>query len=245
MVYRTVPISMTVTTPNPTFKVMPLFNAEYVRNSARYTHSYNELLTGTYALLKRVISNDLEKLSKIFNDMKHRTVSLRQLSFLLLIVEIMLAGCILMTEQLTNESQIRSQFSNWLWLEDISNPMPKNFHSPSGKFSLVAWQLSDDLMQALHKVITNVWSTGRVPAEWKEGIIVSLYKGKARSLSAVVTGRFLFCLYREKYYTYPSGAHSASTWQVPQTSTVWFYCRAVYYGCHISLEIVGRVTPKF
>jgi len=25
----------------------------------------------------------------------------------------------------------------------------------------------------------------------------------------------------------------------------WFYCRAVYYGCHISLEIVGRVTPKF
>jgi len=28
-------------------------------------------------------------------------------------------------------------------------------------------------------------------------------------------------------------------------STVWFYCRAVYYGCHISLEIVGRVTPKF
>ena len=130
--------------------------------------------------------------------MKHRTVSLRQLSFLLLIVE-MLAGCILMTEQLTNESQIRSQFSNWLWLEDISNPMPKNFHSPSGKFSLVARQLSDDLMQALHKVITNVWSTGRVPAEWKEGIIVSLYKGKARSLSAVVTGRFLFCQYREKY----------------------------------------------
>ena len=43
----------------------------------------------------------------------------------------------------------------------------------------------------------------------------------------------------------PSSAHSASTWQVPQTSTVWFYCRAVYYKCHISLEIVGRVTPKY
>jgi len=28
---------------------------------------------------------------------------------------------------------------------------------------------------------------------------------------------------------------------VPQTSTVWFYCRAVYYGCHISLEIVGII----
>jgi len=32
--------------------------------------------------------------------------------------------------------------------------------------------------EALHKIITNVWSTGRVPAKWKEGIIVSLYKGK-------------------------------------------------------------------
>ena len=37
------------------------------------------------------------------------------------------------------------------------------------------------ISEALHKVITNVWSTGltpSVPAEWKEGIIVSLYKGK-------------------------------------------------------------------
>jgi len=34
------------------------------------------------------------------------------------------------------------------------------------------------ISEALHKVITNVWSTGRFPAEWKEGIIVSLYKGK-------------------------------------------------------------------
>ena len=30
------------------------------------------------------------------------------------------------------------------------------------------------ISEALHKVITNVWSTGRVPAEWKEGIIYRL-----------------------------------------------------------------------
>ena len=30
----------------------------------------------------------------------------------------------------------------------------------------------------LHKLFTEVWTTGRVPSEWKEGIIVSLYKGK-------------------------------------------------------------------
>ena len=36
--------------------------------------------------------------------------------------------------------------------------------------------------EALHKVITNVWSTGRVPAEWKEGIIVSLLSFSAMTL---------------------------------------------------------------
>jgi hypothetical protein len=35
---------------------------------------------------------------------------------------------------------------------------------------------------ALYKLFATVWSTGRVPAEWKEGVIVPLYKGKgARS----------------------------------------------------------------
>ena len=38
--------------------------------------------TNTHVLLKDVISNNNEWLSKIFNDMKHRMSSLRQLSFL-------------------------------------------------------------------------------------------------------------------------------------------------------------------
>jgi len=38
------------------FKVMPFFDAEYLRNSTRY----NEIVIGTYALLNNVISNDLE-----------------------------------------------------------------------------------------------------------------------------------------------------------------------------------------
>jgi len=41
------------TTPNPDFKVTPLFNAECLRNGTRY----NEILIGTYALLKNVISS--------------------------------------------------------------------------------------------------------------------------------------------------------------------------------------------
>jgi len=47
-------------TSNSDFKVVPLFNAEYSRNDAKYRHSYNELPIGTYALLQNVILNDLE-----------------------------------------------------------------------------------------------------------------------------------------------------------------------------------------
>jgi len=46
------------------FKVTPFFDAEYLRNGTRYRHSYNEILIGTYALLKGVISkSDLAKYS--------------------------------------------------------------------------------------------------------------------------------------------------------------------------------------
>ena len=34
------------------------------------------------------------------------------------------------------------------------------------------------ISQALHDLFSTVWSSGKVPVEWKEGIIVSLYKGK-------------------------------------------------------------------
>jgi len=47
-------------TLNQDFKVTPLFDAEYLRNSTRYRHSYNEILIETYALLKGVNLNDLE-----------------------------------------------------------------------------------------------------------------------------------------------------------------------------------------
>jgi len=61
---------------------MPLFDNEYLRNSTTHTVTIN-LLIGIYTLLNGVISKDLERLREIFNDMKYRTVCLRQLSFLL------------------------------------------------------------------------------------------------------------------------------------------------------------------
>jgi len=65
----------------------------YLRNTTRYSHSYYRMRIGnhtkackckwlTHALLKCVISNDLDWLGKIFNDTKHRAVCLWQLSCL-------------------------------------------------------------------------------------------------------------------------------------------------------------------
>jgi len=56
------------TTPNPDFKVTPLFNAEYLRNSTTYRHSHDEKLIETHAPLTDVISSDVEWPSAIFNE---------------------------------------------------------------------------------------------------------------------------------------------------------------------------------
>ena len=40
----------------------------------------------------------------------------------------------------------------------------------------------------LVKLFRSVWRSGKVPAEWKDGIITSLYKGKGPELNAVITG---------------------------------------------------------
>jgi len=49
-------------TPDPEFKVTPLFEVECLRNGKRYRQNYNRVLIHTYthALFKGVILNDLE-----------------------------------------------------------------------------------------------------------------------------------------------------------------------------------------
>ena len=61
IIYRTAPFfnDLERSTPIPSFKVTPFFDAEYIRNRTRYRQC-NEILIETYALLNIVISNDLE-----------------------------------------------------------------------------------------------------------------------------------------------------------------------------------------
>ena len=50
MIYRTASIS---TTSSADFKVTPLFDAEYLRNGARYRHSFSGILIMTFLLLRQ------------------------------------------------------------------------------------------------------------------------------------------------------------------------------------------------
>ena len=48
MICRTAPSSMTLNDRYPSFKVMPFFDADYLRNGTTYRHSFNEILIETY-----------------------------------------------------------------------------------------------------------------------------------------------------------------------------------------------------
>ena len=47
MVYRTATFLMTLNNRYPGFNVTPFFDAEYLRNGTRYSHSFNGILIGT------------------------------------------------------------------------------------------------------------------------------------------------------------------------------------------------------
>jgi len=51
MIYRTAPLSMTLNEPYRSFKVTPVFDAEYLINGTTYRHSFSEILIGTYTRL--------------------------------------------------------------------------------------------------------------------------------------------------------------------------------------------------
>jgi len=70
--------------PLTSFQGHAIFDAEYLRNDTIHRHNmlqYYRYLDAPYlTVLYRMILSDLEWLSKIFNDTKHREVSIRQLS---------------------------------------------------------------------------------------------------------------------------------------------------------------------
>jgi len=53
----------------------------------------------------------------------------------------------------------------------------------------------DPVSRALHTLFIQVWRSGRVPSEWRDGVVVSLYiKEKAQRQNAVATDQSPCCL---------------------------------------------------
>ena len=75
----------------------------------------------------------------------------------------------------------------------------KNGHAP-GCDNTAPEILKCALLQALHLLFQQGWHAGRVPAEWKDGIIVCLYKGKGPKMIATTIDLSHFCLYRGNNY---------------------------------------------
>jgi len=74
MIYLTAPFPVTLKNPCPSFQGHAIL--------WRWIWQKTDIMGLIHALLNSVISDDLEWLSKTFNDTKRRAVSLRQLSFL-------------------------------------------------------------------------------------------------------------------------------------------------------------------
>ena len=134
-----------------------------LRNDRRYRHSYNQVLTGTYTrpLRKGVISNDLVWLSEIFNDVKHRAVSLRVLSFLCHNASCL--GRVFMMCWLVRKSQLRLLF-HILWLCNgcCIDPLDSNGNASSNNTKLVHWPLMGGLLHLVQR--TGDWA-GPQPAQ--------------------------------------------------------------------------------
>jgi len=82
MIYRTAPFSITLNHLYPRLQGHATV-WRWISQRRHDIHSFNEILVGTYArLTEQCHFEDLEWLSKIFNDTKRCAVSLRQLSFL-------------------------------------------------------------------------------------------------------------------------------------------------------------------
>jgi len=86
MIYRTAPFSMTLNDPYPVSRSrhsLTLNISETVRDTEFQWNTNMDLDTPYSTVSFRMTLSDLEWLSKIFNDMKRRAVSLQQQSYLL------------------------------------------------------------------------------------------------------------------------------------------------------------------
>ena len=109
--------------------------SDYFRNGTRLQrHSYNGILIGTHVrTTQRVISYNLEWLSRIFNDTTQRAASLRQLSLLLSV------WAVVETQELrlNMSCTIEMKCDNWDVIRPVLNVWLSSFLSRCGRMSFI------------------------------------------------------------------------------------------------------------
>jgi hypothetical protein len=65
-------------------------------------------------------------------------------------------------------------------------------------------QIPTELIKAggrtIHKLIISIWNKEELPEEWKESIIVPIYKKGDKKQIAAITGAYHFCQLLTKFY---------------------------------------------
>jgi len=92
---------------------------------------------------------------------------------------------------------------------------------------------------------SSVWRSGHVPVEWKDGIIVSLYKGKGPKWNAVQTYLLSPLRAGKSLLTHPVGAYTASSTNDSMDATVRFTAGRSTINAILALLLLLELHPQF
>ena len=67
-----------------------------------------------------------------------------------------------------------------------------------GSFSKIFFFGGNNIAVVMHTVILDVWEKGKVPKDWRDAIMIPLYKGKGAGKGEVCG--ILFCSQLERYW---------------------------------------------
>jgi len=89
----------------------------------------------------------------------------------------------------------------------------------------------------LHKLFMKVWATVRVPSKWKEGITVSLYKGKSKKNECSSCRSDITALRaRRSLHTHLASLHQSDSGVTAGRSTM---------GAIVALRLLSKIHREF
>lgn len=84
-------------------------------------------------------------------------------------------------------------------------------------------------------LLTYIWSSGKVPAEWKSDIILALYQGKGprNECSRHRPITLLSVRSQQGICSHPTRTIESTTGILPLATAIWIHQRQIHNGCYI------------